>query len=975
MKANDCVRIHFLLFFLILLVYSLIASTANAQVRAGSAYLKIMPGTRQQSLANSLTGGLDATYSFYANPAATGLLREWQWSASYTNWIADISNFSFVYGRQFRLITPWSNKISLALGANYQGVGEFDATRGAQPKASASDFLLTTSFGFPITTVSRDLSFGANIKYLRTELGPHNASTVIFDFGFLYRSPRIILSDSGRGLFEYAIISAGISINQLGQAMQFLSEKTPLPRTFRAGIGLNFGKHDGLQIQLVGDYRDVRDEVGRFSFGTEIINLFGPLSRNLGRMVSLRGGYDFNSRQRDDFVSRFSLGLSVHLDDYMYGSPKGLTPRNTELRFDLGVLKSDKFSNISQGSATYRPIRPEHFEFVESKHQSFLIDNPPLDPIDLGSDRVTLSWEASQDPDLYDNVNYLLFLSKERASSLLPYVKTAKLNQMDDLTLRDYDDDIDKIDSSEVKLVYLSSKTDTSNRNAPDESRLDRVVYDTKSFHQETRLINYVLPTLPTPADTGDFYWTVIAYDRNKHMRVIDKAGSQFARFYVKPKPLPELEITFFEPTGEEIGRARQVIRAAEITVKNNSTTMIESSFDVTTEVYDLEGFDSIVFDPVEETEVLAAVGLDVRKSSKPPLKINWDLSPQGRFMTRVTIDSLAAGDSITFKVPWSTDYPDYPYMIARVDPENRIPESNEDNNMAIDDLFLFDLEIKKTADVPPLRPEVRFALGAHRLDSASKKRLEVIRQALMSEELRDKFVKIEGHTDLTGFKKNRKLPAAERERADKEDNQRLSKRRATSVGNFLMRSHEHESAQIDSSRFYTVGHGLTKPRQDLPLGVSKTMRDSLNRRVEITLLKQKVMPGKQGHEDHNETIDVVATGAEFRYDLAIKNKGPFTARNFQVWDALPPYLALTKVDSLDSFETRNDTLFWNIASLAAGDSINIAFTVRLDSIPNDSIVYELTNTTQIATPHDMESKNNISTKAEVYAIKSWTNR
>src|SRR5262245_17642497 len=58
-----------------------------AQIRTGASFLRMMPGARQQGIAASTTGVIDEFYTIYANPGATGLLREWQWSASYSKWI------------------------------------------------------------------------------------------------------------------------------------------------------------------------------------------------------------------------------------------------------------------------------------------------------------------------------------------------------------------------------------------------------------------------------------------------------------------------------------------------------------------------------------------------------------------------------------------------------------------------------------------------------------------------------------------------------------------------------------------------------------------------------------------------------------------------------------------------------------------------------------------------------------------------
>ena len=107
---------------LALFIFLLMPSILTGQTRAGSAYLKIIPGARQQGLANSMTGALDEPYTFYVNPGATGLLREWQFSATYTKWIADIYNLSLLYGRKFQLNTLFGDGLTAAIGLNYQGI-------------------------------------------------------------------------------------------------------------------------------------------------------------------------------------------------------------------------------------------------------------------------------------------------------------------------------------------------------------------------------------------------------------------------------------------------------------------------------------------------------------------------------------------------------------------------------------------------------------------------------------------------------------------------------------------------------------------------------------------------------------------------------------------------------------------------------------------------------------------------------------
>lgn len=495
--------------------------------------MKILPGTRQQSLANSLTGALDDSYLLYANPGAAGLLREWQWSASYTEWIADIYNASLLYGKHLRINAPWSRIMTLGFGMNYQGIRNFDATRGAQPFASARDILMNVSVGMPFGIASRNFSLGANFKYLRSELAQHKASSFAFDVGLLGRTPRFRLSKNG--LFRYGILSGGLSINQLlGNSLKFINVATPLPRTFRAGLALNLGTHNGLQLQLSADYQSVRDEKGRFSFGTELTNVLSPFNKNLGRAVAIRGGYNFNSNRNTDLVSKYSLGFSIRLDDFMYPHLKDLTQKNTALRFDAGLLQSSKFSNIYQGSATYFPTGPEHFEFVKSPYHSFATDEP--DSAHTTAQAISLAWESTRDPDLYDDVNYIVLVVKEdrdALDSLITQTEKYDWNLFEFTKTQPYtgkDKKVDYVLYEPRRLTALNSyvKFDFP-RNPP--------IYAYGSDSSFVDAKDEKIRALLLPQEQGDYYWTAVVYDNNGHIRFAKTNGSKIAHFRVEPFP------------------------------------------------------------------------------------------------------------------------------------------------------------------------------------------------------------------------------------------------------------------------------------------------------------------------------------------------------------------------------------------------------------------------------------------------------
>ncbi len=372
------------------------ASESHGQIRAGSAYLKMLPGAREVGFGGAISGVLDFAYTHQVNPGATAFMREWQWSASYTNWISDIYNTSFLYGRKMR--TPWSRRTSFALSANYLGIPEFNSGGETVVPVSGNNVLAAASLGQKLSFISPNIGLGANIKYFNSELGDLQASAWIFDVGLMARSSRFGFSNCSRGIWDYAIISGGVAVTNLGQGIKFVNERSPLPRMFRSGLAVQLGSHRKFQISFAAEYRDARDEQGFFLLGSEM---------SWHDLLSLRAGYSFE----DNLLGQFSFGGSVQLDDILSGK---INPgRNNALRLDLAVNQKSAFVSVPyHGSVTHHPIGPEKFEFIAPKMDAY---------VDI--DSVVLAWESSADPDLYDDISYRLLVDQDSA-------KMANLIQM-----------------------------------------------------------------------------------------------------------------------------------------------------------------------------------------------------------------------------------------------------------------------------------------------------------------------------------------------------------------------------------------------------------------------------------------------------------------------------------------------------------------------------------------------------------------
>lgn len=484
------------------------AQEAAAQIRAGGAFLKIMPGVRNHGLAGGYTGVLDEMHTIYANPGAAGFLREWQWATSYTSWIADSYHLSGLYGKQ--IATPWSKKTRFALGLHYQGVGDFNST--ANPSFSAvgaNDALFSLSVGNPLNFLSRNVSFGTNVKFFRSQLADDAATSWMFDFGLLYKSNRFPIDFLN---FRYGILSAGVSANHLGQPLNFVGEDTPLPRSFRAGAAFNLGTHNGLQLQLSADYSKFLDEVDRFSIGTEVF---------INNLIGLRGGYHLN----DNEVSSFAAGISLKFGN----SPALPVGKKNSMRVDMAFWQPNTFFNVPiRFGLNHFPEGPEKFNL----DSEFAAENRRYKQ----NEAVELQWEPSQDPDLYDDVNYVLLVSGERQGNALKNLVENTRDDWDLLSVISSQENPDKTlmtlfaknspgSEGAVSFKYQGN-ADTENPSQADTLqwfRLEPITPDSNrmAFTLEPGMLQSAAfaATGNTFHEPGIYSWTVMAYDLDNNVR------------------------------------------------------------------------------------------------------------------------------------------------------------------------------------------------------------------------------------------------------------------------------------------------------------------------------------------------------------------------------------------------------------------------------------------------------------------------
>ncbi|HDP99890.1 MAG TPA: PorV/PorQ family protein [bacterium] len=418
------------LLVILLLAGCLILSvnSVSAQIRAGGVFLKMLPGARNQSMATTSAAELTDIHSLFSNPAATSFFREWQWAASYSKWIADVYHAGFVYNTNLRSVI--SHRTRLAVGFLYQGVPEFDSSDGATEAATANDMIVALSLGQPLPGLSNHIGIGANVKYFRSNLNGYSDDVFIFDVGVLAKTSRFKLN---LPLLPHAILSAGAAITQLGNRLTFESSGTPLPLTLRSGLAFYAGSHSGIQLQLSGDYYQIKDEGNALSVGFEL---------GFAHLFSLNGGYNFNS----DLMEKFSLGGTIRLDDFRTGRNMLVPGRNKGLKLEIASIdEGEFFARTYRGGLNHFPVMPEYFEFVH-----------PAQGDTIADDQVMLKWQPSRDPDIFDHVRYTLLMSDEK----IRLEKLIQLYQQDvDLffaTLRDSAQDLVATAKSSENIFQLT---------------------------------------------------------------------------------------------------------------------------------------------------------------------------------------------------------------------------------------------------------------------------------------------------------------------------------------------------------------------------------------------------------------------------------------------------------------------------------------------------------------------------------------
>jgi outer membrane protein OmpA-like peptidoglycan-associated protein len=363
----------------------IISSEGDGQIRSGAGFLKIQPGARESAGPSINAAGLNYINGFFANPAVTGFSREWQWSASYSSWIADLYTTSLLGSH--RIPFPGTNLLRGAIGIHYLGIPDFNSTDGAASSVNGGDTRLTCGLSYPISIGTHSVALGINATYFHSQLAEFNAHTSAVDLGVLFRTRRMQPTATSIQWMHNVIIACGASVTNIGPDLTFISEGTPLPRTLRLATALYMGVHHGFQWNIASEFQRTLTEENRWGLSSEL---------SWNQLFSMQIGYVFGK----DLLGHFSFGTSIAISDLQF---HGLLGHGQAWQLDLSSNESNAlFDSPYAGSISAYPNQPEPFELIFPGYNS-----------ELHSNKLKLQWQPSRDPDLLDDLEYHLYISSD----------------------------------------------------------------------------------------------------------------------------------------------------------------------------------------------------------------------------------------------------------------------------------------------------------------------------------------------------------------------------------------------------------------------------------------------------------------------------------------------------------------------------------------------------------------------------------
>lgn len=286
-KQESVTKIVWLLMIIFLSIIILPTYTVGGG-RTGCSFLKIATGGRCVGMGEVGAAVSDDVNSANWNPAGLTLINEPELSFMHNEWLQSI-NYDYLSYAQ-----PLEKKNGVIAISFYSitmdRIDGYDDNDEPTDGVEASDSAWAISYAREIKTWSRkqiNLSGGVNLKFIQEDLDDKTGKATAVDAGILCRLPvsclycSTVSSSTKKGNPRAPMLGMGISVQNIGNGIEFFEEKAPLPRNIKLGISLS--ALDNLLIAGL-DYNIPYLENPRLNLGLEY---------KYCNMLTIRSGYVF----------------------------------------------------------------------------------------------------------------------------------------------------------------------------------------------------------------------------------------------------------------------------------------------------------------------------------------------------------------------------------------------------------------------------------------------------------------------------------------------------------------------------------------------------------------------------------------------------------------------------------------------------------------------------------------------------------
>ncbi|NUM71360.1 MAG: PorV/PorQ family protein [Ignavibacteriaceae bacterium] len=257
---------------------------------AGFVFLQLPVTARSAALAEASVTLPDMnSAAVFSNPAGLGFTQQTHsFSASYSNWFADIKHYAASYSFNSAMGVFGVGLVALDFGTMartrrvtgqkvYEITGDF----------SSSAMALSLSYSRMLTD---KFSFGVSVKYAREAIDIYSATNILFDGGVMYYT-------------GFRSLRIGASIQNFGVETKYINDPFKMPSVLKLGLA----------SEIVGDmsseYRvTALVEALHPNDGDEKVNT--GIEMSWKNIVTLRGGYKFFY---DEDTYSFGVGLNPNL--------------------------------------------------------------------------------------------------------------------------------------------------------------------------------------------------------------------------------------------------------------------------------------------------------------------------------------------------------------------------------------------------------------------------------------------------------------------------------------------------------------------------------------------------------------------------------------------------------------------------------------------------------------------------------------